>query len=273
MNLEARDLSQVVHTTMTLYNSIGKDYNDTRQSDPRIVQQLITLLDLPQGSTIADVGAGTGNYSNAIADLGYQVIAIEPAAIMQNQQKPHPKVSWINAAAENIPLSNDAVDGVVAILSMHHFHDLNLGIREMARISLTGKIVIFAFEQSKIPDFWLADYFPYFIGDTLATFPSTQAIAETISQVTQKEVEIIPFLLPTNLSDLFAASGWCKPEIYLDAQVRNGISTFAKMPENELKIGLKRLTRDINNGIWAEKYGYLLKQENYDAGYRILVTK
>ncbi len=258
---------------MTLYNSIGKDYNATRQSDPRIVQQLLNLLDLPEGSTIADVGAGTGNYSNAFADLGYQVIAIEPAEVMQSQLKPHPKVSWLIAAAEKIPLPDDAVDGVVAMLSMHHFDDIKRGIQEMARISLTGKIVIFAFEQSKISDFWLTDYFPYFIGDTLDTFPSTQTIAETISQITQKEVEIIPFLLPTNLSDLFAASGWCQPEIYLDAQVRNGISTFAKMPENDLKIGLKRLARDIDHGIWAEKYGDLLKQENYDAGYRILTIK
>lgn len=258
---------------MTLYNSIGKDYNATRQSDPRIVQQLVNLLDLSPGSTIADVGAGTGNYSNAIADLGYQIIAIEPAKVMQSQRKEHPKVSWLIAAAEKIPLSDDAVDGVVAMLSMHHFDDLKLGIREMARISATGKIVIFAFEQSKITDFWLSDYFPYFINDTLDTFPSTQTIAETITQITQKEVEIIPFLLPINLSDLFAASGWCKPEIYLDAQVRNGISTFAKMPENDLKTGLKGLARDIDNGIWAEKYGYLLEQESYDAGYRILAIK
>jgi ubiquinone/menaquinone biosynthesis C-methylase UbiE len=52
---------------MTLYDSIGKNYNSTRQSDKRIVNKLISLLNLPIGSTIADIGAGTGNYSNAIA--------------------------------------------------------------------------------------------------------------------------------------------------------------------------------------------------------------
>ena len=258
---------------MTLYNSIGKDYNDTRQPDYRIVKQLISLLDLSQGSTIADVGAGTGNYSNAIADQGYQVIAIEPSQVMQNQGKYHPQVSWVTSAAEQIPLPNDAVDGAVVMLALHHFENIKEGIREIARISQTGKIVIFAFEQSKIPDFWLTDYFPYFIGDTLNTFPGTQEIAQTITQITQKEVEIIPFCLPSDLSDLFAASGWCKPEIYLDPQVRNGISTFAKIPSDELEQGISRLAADINNGIWLKKYQHILKQENYDAGYRILVTK
>lgn len=72
---------------MTLYNSIGEGYNATRQADERIVAKLISLLDLPTGSKIADVGAGTGNYSNAIAEAGYQVIAIEPSQVMQSQQQ------------------------------------------------------------------------------------------------------------------------------------------------------------------------------------------
>lgn len=45
---------------MVLYNSIGQRYNETPKSDPRIVETLINLLDLPPGKTLADVGAGTG---------------------------------------------------------------------------------------------------------------------------------------------------------------------------------------------------------------------
>ncbi len=149
-----RDSHQAYYITMTLYNSIGKDYNQTRQPDYRIIRQLISLLDLPQRSTIADVGAGTGNYSNAIADQGYQVIAIEPSQVMQSQGEYHPQVSC-----------------------------------------------------------------------------------------------------------------------YLDPQVRNGISTFAKIPSDELEQGISRLATDIHHGIWLKKYEHLLQQENYDAGYRILVTK
>ncbi len=133
-------------------------------------------------------------------------------------------------------------------------------------------MVFFAFEQSKIANFWLSDYFPYFIQDTLATFPGTQQIAQIISQTSQKETAITPFLLPTDLSDLFAASGWCRPEIYLNTKVRQGISSFAKMSVNDLNKGLKRLEMDLNNGSWLKKYGHLLKQKSYDAGYRIITT-
>jgi len=258
---------------MTLYNSIGENYNATRQPDPRIVAKLIDLLDLPLGSKIADVGAGTGNYSRAIADAGYEVIAIEPAVVMRSQAIPHSHVTWIAGSAEQIPLEDRAVDAVVVMLALHHFDDLNRGIKEIDRISKAGKMVLFAFEQTKIPEFWLTDYFPYFIRDTLDTFPSTHKIARSIAQISQKEVATIPFLLPPDLSDLFAASGWCKPEIYLAEQVRQGISSFAKMPEKELEAGLNQLQADLQDGVWFEKYGYLLAQVEYDAGYRIIFTK
>jgi ubiquinone/menaquinone biosynthesis C-methylase UbiE len=258
---------------MTLYDSIGKNYNSTRQPDKRIVAELISLLDLPTGSTIADIGAGTGNYSNAIAKQGYQIIAIEPSEVMQCQRQHHPHVSWITASAEQIPLADQAVDGALVMLALHHFNDLEQGIREISRITKSGKLVIFAFEQEKISNFWLTNYFPYFTRNTLTTFPSTKKIASLIKQITQQETAIIPFLLPVDLSDSFAASGWCKPEVYLDDQVRRGISTFAKMPTNELEAGLKRLKIDIDNGFWLQKYGHLLNQKEYDGGYRVLVTE
>lgn len=256
---------------MTLYNSIGQEYNRTRQPDSRIVERLISLLNLPPGQTIADVGAGTGNYSNAIANQGYKVIAIEPSQIMQSQAQPHQDVSWIIAAAESIPLKDNTVDGTIVMLALHHFQDLNAAIQEINRIT-SEKMVIFAFEQSKIADFWLTDYFPYFIQDTLKTFPATRAIAQQIEQITGKQVEIMPFLLPTDLQDLFAAAGWYQPEIYLDSRVRQGISTFAKMPPAQLENGINRLAAELDNDVWLKKYGHIKQQQTYDAGYRILVV-
>ena len=155
------------------------------------------------------------------------------------------------------------------MLALHHFQNIETGIKEINRITRRGKIVIFAFEQAKIPDFWLTEYFPYFIKDT---FPSTQNIAQLLCRITEKNAIVIPFLLPTDLSDLFAAAGWCQPEIYLNERVRKGISSFAKMSQEELQIGIERLRTDIDNGIWQQKYSFLLKQDEYDAGYRIIVS-
>ena len=259
-------------TTMTLYNSIGKGYDTTRQSDPRIVATIVELLNLAPGKTIADIGAGTGNYSNAIAAKGYKIVAIEPSAVMQAQALSHPDVRWLTASAENITLPNNSVDAAIVVLAMHHFSNLDMAIAEINRIVDGGNIVIFAFEQDKISDFWLTDYFPYFIQDTSQTFPATKIIAEKLVEITGRNVEVIPFFLPRDLSDMFAAAGWCKPEIYLHKNVRNGISSFAKMSPEELKTGIDRLAADIDNGSWYKKYGAILDLKSYDAGYRIIIA-
>ena len=258
---------------MVLYNSIGKGYNYSRKPDQRIVQYLVQLLDLPTGSIIADIGAGTGNYSNAMADKGYQVIAIEPSSTMRNQAIDHAHVRWLSATAEKIPLPDDSVDGVIIILAMHHFNNRLAAIQEINRIVGDGKIVIFAFEQNKIPSFWLTDYFPYFIQDTKDNFPEIKIIADEIRQITAKFVEIIPFALPKDINDLFAAAGWARPELYLEAKMRNGISSFAKMSIEEQQKGIRQLEADLNNGNWDKKYGKLRQQQSYDAGYRFLAIR
>lgn len=41
------------------------------------MKSLDRLLNLPRGSTIADIGAGTGNYTIALANLVYNLKAME----------------------------------------------------------------------------------------------------------------------------------------------------------------------------------------------------
>jgi protein-L-isoaspartate O-methyltransferase len=53
-----------------LYNPIGKDYNKNRTAGPRILAAIKKLVALPEGSVIAEIGAGTGNYANALARRG-----------------------------------------------------------------------------------------------------------------------------------------------------------------------------------------------------------
>lgn len=145
---------------MSLYDSIGQSYSNSRLPDLRIVDFILNLLELKPGSTIADIGAGTGGYSTSLANCGYQVYALEPSLVMRSQSSPHAQVQWFTGCAEDIPLPTSSVDAAISILATHHFSNLEKAIREMHRIAKKGAIVILTFDPRFVDKFWFTYYFP-----------------------------------------------------------------------------------------------------------------
>jgi ubiquinone/menaquinone biosynthesis C-methylase UbiE len=257
---------------MALYDSIGKTYAQTRKSDRRIASALLNILSTSPASMIADIGAGTGSYSMMLAQNGYQVIAIEPSPIMRNQATSHSAIQWIDASAEQLPLPDQSIDVAIVMLAFHHFRDYRQALREMHRVTRTGRIVLLTYDPAMIASFWLTEYFPAFISDVESTFlPITTLIAEIQSSVSTN-VSVSPFALPFDLADSFAAVGWARPEIYLNSSIRNGISSFAKFDSIEVNEGLSRLQNDLESGQWDQNYGHLRNQTHCDVGYRFVYT-
>jgi hypothetical protein len=108
--------------------------------------------------------------------------------------------------------------------------------------------------------------------DVQSTFLPIPTLISEIESISNLTVNVLPFSLPKDLSDSFAAVGWARPELYFDLNIRNGISSFAKMTEIELDRGLTSLQKDLATNAWDRKYGYLRQQVEYDAGYRFVYT-
>lgn len=255
---------------MTLYESIGGSYSQTRKPDARITQRILDLLDLPAGRTVADIGAGTGNYSRELQRAGYRMVCVEPSSVMRAQAPPIPEMRWLDSPAEEIALEDACVDGAIVILACHHFSDCKKALREIDRITGHGPIVLFTLSPEPLAGFWLCDYFPWLLEEASAAFPAVQDLARNITRWTGRTVKDFPFPLPPDLTDRFAASGWAQPQAYLNPDVRRGISSFARMPEDVLQAGLNRLKADLDSGKWCANHGHVAGQPEYDAGYRFL---
>jgi len=260
-------------TSDHVYDRIGRGYSAVRRADPRIAEAALRILALPAGSTIADIGAGTGNYSRALAEGGMKVKAVEPSHVMRSQTQPHKDVELVAGVAEDIPLAAESVDGVTAILSVHHFTSLLRAFREMARVCATGPIVLFTFDPRTIPQPWIADYFPSLWDESYAVFPPLAEVAAHLAEASGRSTDTAVFELPPDLCDTFAASGWCRPEMYLDADFLACSSCFATADPTVVEEGVERLRTDLRSGRWDQRHGELRKRPAADLGYRFVSSR
>jgi len=252
------------------YDVIGGSYNNNRAADKRILKNIIELLDLPAGRLIADIGAGTGNYSGALANSGFRLFAVEPSGIMRAQAVPNSNVTWISGLAEALPLQKESMDGVIIVLAIHHFSDLRHAAREMARVCPEGPLVVLTMDPREGENFWFNDYFPEIQLHVLKSFPPLSEVVNIFSGIKNWSTRVIKFPLPYDLADKNMCSGWNRPEIYLDPRVRQNTSGFALAYQSAVQHGLKSLENDLQTGKWDELNGHLRKQKSFDAGFRFL---
>jgi ubiquinone/menaquinone biosynthesis C-methylase UbiE len=258
---------------MTRYDEIGKGYNFYRKADHRVLKMVMKLLSLPVGSAVADVGAGTGNYTNELADYGYKMKAIEPSQEMRNQALVNENVVYVDGSAESVPLPDNSVDGVVSTLAIHHFSSIIDAASEMKRICPGGPVVLFTIDPRLGEEFWFSVYFPEIYQRLFTAFSPVGELADLVANVGEWSKSIHRFPMPYDFCDLNMHSGWNRPELYLDPNVRRCMSGFALASKSEVEAGLERLRSDLESGRWDDKFGALRQRSCYDLGFVFLKFK
>lgn len=119
---------------------------DTLIQDEVIIrlQNMVTELDLSQGSKVLDLGTGTGvlipMLIEAVGSSG-EVVAIDfaPQMLAEARKKYQwPNLEFLEGAAEEIPLADQVVDEVVCNSAFPHFDDMRRAAQEMARVLRRG---------------------------------------------------------------------------------------------------------------------------------------
>lgn len=237
------------------YDSIGLDYAALRKPDPRIARAIENALG--SARSILNVGAGTGSYEPP----DREITAVEPSREMI-RQRPIGAAAAIQASAEDLPFDDDRFDASMAILTVHHWPDKGAGLREVRRVT-RGQIVILTFDPAHRP--WLTDYLPELAALDDAQMPRLSDYADWLGPV-----EISPLLVPHDCSDGFLYAYWRRPAAYLDPRTRSGSSSFWAL--DGIQAGLAKLESDLETGAWEKRYADLLALDEYDAGYRLVVT-
>lgn len=128
-----------VHEVAAQGFSSADAYERARPEYPAAaVDALVAALALGPGTTVVDLGAGTGKLTRALVPTGARLIAVEPLAGMRAElARAVPAVHGVGGTAEAIPLAAGAVDAVVAAQAFHWFSG-DEAVAEIHRILRPG---------------------------------------------------------------------------------------------------------------------------------------
>ena len=131
------------------FSNKGKQYAKGRPGYPiEAIDYIKTLA--KDAIIVGDIGAGTGKFTELLAQAGYDVFAVEPNADMYEQlkltHKEYPNVKFVLATSEETQLADDSVD-IITVAQALHWFDLEKFKAECKRILRPGGWVIALYNE------------------------------------------------------------------------------------------------------------------------------
>jgi SAM-dependent methyltransferase len=244
------------------YDTLGVGYARRRRPDPRIAARIEAAL--RDARNVINVGAGAGSYE----PTDRPVVAFEPSAVMAAQRPPELSPAVL-ARAERLPCADESADAVMAVLTLHHWDDVEAGIREATRVA-QRRVVLVTVDPAVAARMWLfAEYIPEVAARDALEFPAIATLLDWLGP--RAASHVVP--VPRDCTDGFLLSFWGRPEAVLDAEARRATSGFARLDPATEADAVARLARDLRSGAWDEKHGELRRLDEYDAGLRLVVAE
>jgi SAM-dependent methyltransferase len=247
--------------TEAAYDRMGIGYSAVRRPEPRIAARVKAALG--GARSVLNVGAGTGSYEPA----DREVTALEPSREMIAQRPPG-SAPVIQGFAEDLPFEDDSFDAAMALVTIHHWNDLEAGLAEMVRVA-RQRVLVLSLTPVPPEDPWMRrDYFPGILESHTRLMPP---IDELRTMLPNASVEPVP--IPNGCTDGFWMAIWDRPEMHLDPRVRRASSNWHQMPPDEVEQGLAKLKADLESGRWDERNGHLRDAPQLDVGLRLVTAE
>lgn len=120
------------------FEAVAAEYERGRPGYP---PEVVAALGLPPGARVADVGAGTGKLTRALAAAGLDVVAVEPLGAMREALAAAvPDVEVLEGQAEALPLADASIDAITVADALHWF-DGEHAAPELARVLRPGGVL------------------------------------------------------------------------------------------------------------------------------------
>ena len=219
-------------------------YQRGRTLAPEVIRQWVDAVAEhapPRTERVADVGAGTGRFTPALAErLGASVVGVEPSIEMVKramQDRSLAGVSYVVGRAEKIPIADAAVDLVFLSMVAHHLDDMSSAAGEVARVSMEESVIVFRnVFQGRMDDVPLFRYFPRALEIENARAPDVEDLAAMFAPH-GFQVTVLDSVLQATDPSLTA---------YRQRLSQRALSVFEFLTEQEIAEGLSMLEQEAN---------------------------
>jgi SAM-dependent methyltransferase len=187
---------------------------------------------------VVDVGSGTGRFTPALADrFGGPVYGVEPAANMRRvavSSASHPRVTYLDGRAEQLPLADSSCDLALLFFVVHHVADRDAAAAELARVLRPGGTVHVRTQfGDRLRDVSWRRYFPRALEIERSTFPTYDG---TVTPFTRAGLELAALdEVEFELAPSIAA--------HLERLRCRAVSTLELLSEEEIEAGFEAMER------------------------------
>jgi len=154
-----------------VHASVAERYaRDRPYFHPLVIERIRAFLRLDGPVPMAlDVGCGTGHSTVALAEIASSVIATDIAPAMLAQAPVHPRIRYLEAAAENLPIQDGSVDLLTVTLAFHWFDRVRFFAEARRVLRERGTLIIVSqgfrswlLKNAKIAQWFKDQYFQRF---------------------------------------------------------------------------------------------------------------
>jgi ubiquinone/menaquinone biosynthesis C-methylase UbiE len=234
------------------YANQAESYDRTRSASSSVLGPLRKALSGAPGPLLADIGGGTGNYSEALKAEGWEPLVVDASEEMLERARGK-GLRTLCCNAQDLPLEDDSFDAVMLVSMLHHVDDAAAALSEARRILRPGgRLAVITYTREDIADLWLLDYFPVSRTWMAETHQPLEEIMAQLPGATRLEVRF------EDLEDASLAALASYPHLILDPRWRRQTSYFERMERDhpgELQGGLERLRSDIEAGRGPKRPG------------------
>jgi len=229
------------------YDQAAGEYAAHRQVHPGVFRELCERGALSSGSTILEVGCGTGNYARAlVARFGCAACGIDPSeGMLARACARSAGIPWLLGRAEQLAFAGGTFDLVFSVDVIHHVADKPAFYREAARVLRPGGRLCTATDSAEIirRREILSGYFPETVEKELARYPR---LAQLESWMLEADLGGPSTKLRAGLEVVTVEAPY---EIASAQPFRDkAYSALHLISEDAWQAGLERLERDLARG-------------------------